>query len=194
MRKLFFGFTLLFSGTVNAATVEWTFQNVLFDDGATLTGSFVMGDGINFEDFDLTMSGGSLSSTSYFDKIQLGRWDVATGLLDVRLLEADSADRTGQRVLELAINAPFESPGFAVALSPSIDIAHLVFGAPPGVALSYNREGICGDSTCSKTSVAPARTLVSGTIVGAEVPVPAAAWLFGSALAGLGWMRRKQAV
>lgn len=26
------------------------------------------------------------------------------------------------------------------------------------------------------------------------VPVPAAAWLFGSALAGLGWLRRKQAV
>ena len=27
-----------------------------------------------------------------------------------------------------------------------------------------------------------------------EVPVPAAVWLFGSALAGLGWMRRKQSV
>jgi hypothetical protein len=26
------------------------------------------------------------------------------------------------------------------------------------------------------------------------VPIPAAAWLFGSALAGLGWMRRKQTV
>jgi hypothetical protein len=26
------------------------------------------------------------------------------------------------------------------------------------------------------------------------VPIPAAAWLFGSALAGLGWMRRKQSV
>jgi hypothetical protein len=26
------------------------------------------------------------------------------------------------------------------------------------------------------------------------VPIPAAVWLFGSALAGLGWMRRKQAV
>jgi len=26
------------------------------------------------------------------------------------------------------------------------------------------------------------------------VPVPAAAWLFGSALAGLGWMRRKQTI
>jgi hypothetical protein len=31
-------------------------------------------------------------------------------------------------------------------------------------------------------------------ISGSKVPVPAAAWLFGSALAGLGWMRRKQTV
>ena len=28
--------------------------------------------------------------------------------------------------------------------------------------------------------------------IGSAVPIPAAAWLFGSALAGLGWMRRKQ--
>jgi len=31
-------------------------------------------------------------------------------------------------------------------------------------------------------------------IVVSAVPIPAAVWLFGSALAGLGWMRRKQTV
>jgi hypothetical protein len=31
------------------------------------------------------------------------------------------------------------------------------------------------------------------TLVVSEVPVPAAVWLFGSALAGLGWMRRRRA-
>jgi len=31
-------------------------------------------------------------------------------------------------------------------------------------------------------------------IVVSTVPIPAAVWLFGSALAGLGWMRRKQTV
>ena len=30
-------------------------------------------------------------------------------------------------------------------------------------------------------------------VVGTAVPVPAAVWLFGSALAGLGWFRRKTA-
>jgi len=37
------------------------------------------------------------------------------------------------------------------------------------------------------------RSLLGGATVSA-VPVPAAVWLFGSALAGLGWMRRKQTI
>jgi hypothetical protein len=36
------------------------------------------------------------------------------------------------------------------------------------------------------------QTIGFGSI--SEVPIPASLWLFGSALAGLGWMRRKQAV
>ncbi len=36
--------------------------------------------------------------------------------------------------------------------------------------------------------------VVDGDIAASVVPVPAAIWLFGSALAGLGWMRRKQTV
>ena len=35
---------------------------------------------------------------------------------------------------------------------------------------------------------------VLDNIVVSAVPIPAAVWLFGSALAGLGWMRRKQTV
>jgi hypothetical protein len=39
--------------------------------------------------------------------------------------------------------------------------------------------------------------LNSGYVTGvtaSQVPIPAAVWLFGSALAGLGWLRRKQTV
>lgn len=35
---------------------------------------------------------------------------------------------------------------------------------------------------------------LTGTVTANVVPIPAAAWLFGSALAGLGWARRKKAV
>jgi hypothetical protein len=37
-------------------------------------------------------------------------------------------------------------------------------------------------------------TVELDNIVVSAVPIPAAVWLFGSALAGLGWMRRKQTV
>jgi len=33
--------------------------------------------------------------------------------------------------------------------------------------------------------------IVSGSVVASVVPIPAAVWLFGSALAGLGWLRRR---
>jgi hypothetical protein len=42
-------------------------------------------------------------------------------------------------------------------------------------------------------NLGPNPTILDNLVV-SEVPIPAAAWLFGSALAGLGWMRRKQAV
>jgi hypothetical protein len=35
------------------------------------------------------------------------------------------------------------------------------------------------------------RAIISGSVVANVVPIPAAVWLFGSALAGLGWLRRK---
>lgn len=40
----------------------------------------------------------------------------------------------------------------------------------------------------------PIEVQIDNIVVGAAVPIPAAVWLFGSALAGLGWMRRKQTV
>jgi hypothetical protein len=37
-------------------------------------------------------------------------------------------------------------------------------------------------------------TVVTYKILTSQVPIPAAVWLFGSALAGLGWMRRRKTV
>jgi len=44
-------------------------------------------------------------------------------------------------------------------------------------------------------SFAPAIAVqLDNIVVGAAVPIPAAVWLFGSALAGLGWVRRKSVI
>ena len=44
------------------------------------------------------------------------------------------------------------------------------------------------------SSSSPFQSVISvdNLMVGSPVPVPAAVWLFGSALAGLGWVRRKR--
>jgi hypothetical protein len=41
---------------------------------------------------------------------------------------------------------------------------------------------------------APYVSALDNIVLSSVVPIPAAVWLFGSALAGLGWMRRKQTV
>ena len=65
MRSILIAMLLLFSAAANSAAVEWTFQNVVFDDGATLSGSFVMQEGGTRTDVNLSMTGGSLSDTNY---------------------------------------------------------------------------------------------------------------------------------
>jgi hypothetical protein len=55
--------------------------------------------------------------------------------------------------------------------------------------------GSCGNNlACPAPDPDPSTftSAISGSVT--AVPVPAAVWLFGSALAGLGWMRRKQTV
>ena len=55
------------------------------------------------------------------------------------------------------------------------------------VSVSFFAEGLHGDYDDQLA------LHVDNIVVGAAVPIPAAVWLFGSALAGLGWLRRKQA-
>jgi hypothetical protein len=62
-----------------------------------------------------------------------------------------------------------------------------------GSMYTYNSMGLFNNImsfTVFDSGVLP----VVGNIVVSTVPIPAAVWLFGSALACLGWLRRKQAV
>jgi hypothetical protein len=56
-----------------------------------------------------------------------------------------------------------------------------------------NAGGVIGfDSGSGIVFGGPGRMIASGTVSAAGVvPIPAAVWLFGSALAGLGWFRRR---
>jgi hypothetical protein len=200
MRSILIAMLLLFSAAANSAAIEWTFQDAVFDDGATLSGSFVMQEGGTRTDVNLSMTGGSLSDTNYsyfFNSIYVSG---DGGYLFQRATEVtpQPADLTGQRVLELAIVGDLETAG-TISLDPVVDWADVIVGPPPDTYFFHNREVFCGDSGCLKDNVVTTggRTLVSGSLVGVElaaVPVPAAVWLFGSALAGLGAFRRKRTV
>ncbi|MGI9289665.1 MAG: VPLPA-CTERM sorting domain-containing protein [Gammaproteobacteria bacterium] len=70
----------------------------------------------------------------------------------------------------------------------STDLATVAPGDP--MEANYSRQMYFGVSDFGGS---PATLQVRGTVNSiSAVPIPAAAWLFGSALAGLGWMRRKQ--
>ena len=59
-----------------------------------------------------------------------------------------------------------------------------------GGVVSFTASEVAGASIGGAGYVENTRSIVSGTLVGSTVvPIPAAVWLFGSALAGLGWLR-----
>ena len=74
MRAIIFSMLLMLSGAATAAPVTWTFQDVVFDDGGVLTGSFVFdadapeSDNNSYNDISITStSGSSLTGASYAD-------------------------------------------------------------------------------------------------------------------------------
>jgi hypothetical protein len=195
MRSILITILLFVSATANASAVTWTFQDVVFDDGATLSGSFVYGgdSGFMLGETGLSVTGGDLSDKNYIN------WSggVNSESLNITVFQsALGANHSGERVLQLAILGDLTVAG-TISLTPAVDYADILgaSGPPPGLYYAYNREGFCTTAGCGLLDVTGAggRNLVSGTIAGvAAVPIPAAVWLFGSALAGLGWLRRKQ--
>ena len=169
---------VLLAHGVNSAPVTWTLEDVVFADGGTAAGSFVYDadtnaySGIFVETF---LSNGDLGRTYITD-------DFADGLFSqpsqVYFGEYPSSafDLSHAWGLQLDFSTPLSNFGGTVAL---------IVGSP-----NESKEGYCGtDASCAFPQTY--RTIVGGQV--SAVPIPAAVWLFGSALAGLGWMRRKQA-
>jgi len=172
--RLLIIFMILFSGAAQAIPVTWTLQDVVFDDGGSASGFFIYD-----ADLDLyssvnitTTSGSDLSGESY-----LYPKGVFAGPFSLVATAQDVPDLTG-----VASIALFYNPG---VLTNSGGTRSLVEGS--------SRESFCADPDCNIGVGEPnSRDIIAGSI--SAVPVPAAVWLFGSALAGLGWLRRKQIV
>lgn len=167
---------LFICSTANAVPVTWFLDGVTFDDATVATGSFTYDattdtySGISLT----TVAGPNLSGATY--TIAADPFSRADRL--VALASFPSA--VGDTILFLEFSSALTDAGGTVALD----------------AFQNAREATCvsllSTGNCEGTRD-PLRFVTSGQVTTVPaVPVPAAAWLFGSALGLLGWTRRKQ--
>jgi hypothetical protein len=156
----------------SATPVTWTLQNVVFDDGATASGTFVYdaSTGTLGAVAITTTSGPVVTGASYV--LNDPGFGPGTNVVDV--VTGTFADYTGLPVLQLYMAAPMTNAGGTIAL---------VFGG--------TGEGICGAVDCNWGSVSRqgGGFITAGTTP--SVPEPATISMLLLGLFGLGMLYRR---
>ena len=171
MKKLIALMLLLGWGSAWAIPVTWTPEGVVFEDGGTASGSFVFdADTSTYSDTDIVTTAGSmLSGETYSSDGNTFTFPVAVAFV------SDGGSPFTDLVLV------FNGPGGLFGPNPLTNLGGYV-------TLDILNGGEKGAPQIGE----PFRPFVSGSVFGVAVPIPAAVWLFGSALAGLGWIRRRK--
>jgi hypothetical protein len=168
---IYFVALFLISAAVNAASVKWELTDVVFDDGGTASGSFTYDADSNvYSNISIVTTLGSIHGGAEYQFLNPFFEPREDRLL---VVEQETA----------------ESGSYAFNLLFDESLIYKITGDEVGFGNA--NEALC--SLLCNGIVAPVRRVSSG-VVTAVTPIPAAAWLFGSALAGLGWLRRKQTV
>ena len=154
---------MLYSTSSYSAFLEWTLDGpILFNDGSQLSGSF-------FYDADTNIYGANTFSLSCgtvcLDPVDPFSIDPPS---DANNIWAYTIDGNSESIrIVLGFLSSLTSAGGTVAI-----------GYPAHLDNLTTLDGAWGN-------------VGNQTVTASVVPLPAAAWLFGSALAGLGWLRRK---
>lgn len=212
MKKLFALLALLSSGAVQAAPVTIDFEGVVADDGSLILDPDYQDSGFLIEATQFAGIEGKDSSLNPLD---------SAALFWCGVYEPSFVDCLGDEVTLSHEDSVFSLQSFDVAVSPSqiqgtADTIIVLEGKTAGGGVLQEsiefglglQSIVLGSEWSDLESVSfSARVSISGNgntllsfspvidnIVVTAVPAPAAVWLFGSALAGLGWMRRKQTV
>ncbi len=190
MRTLILLASLFITNVAFAVPVQWELTNVVLDNGSRLNGSFVFDAdapdtlpdgwggvfpaGYSEFNFDLSVFGLDASSATgayveYFDPYT-DLFQSHEGQLYVTCQSSAACSSAPfETSLFLSFSTPLTNAGGVIDLSGAL--SNVVYSGDLWPEIAYG--------------------IASGTIVGATlVPVPAAVWLFASALAGLGWLRR----
>ena len=155
---------LLLSSMAHAIPVQWTLQNAVTGNG-TLTGSFI---------YDADLDSYSALSITYSSP-NPGAENLFGGT-ETSVLNGDSI---------FLSTAGYDT---GVATQAFMDFVWAENLTNAGGTVNIGSGSVTNVYTQTYTD-----TVVAGSIVASAVPIPAAAWLFGSALAGLGWLRRRKA-
>ena len=170
--RYFLAVIFFIASVANAEPIRWTLTDALLTDGAGAIGSFVFdSDTSTYSDVDIVVSGGSFLPNTHYDQLY-----QSFGPFAAKFAADDGS------FLNLV---PVESLGDAGVIS-SLEVNLGVGGWIPNDPYTSSQEVGFADTADT------VNMFVSGSLTGSVVPLPAAAWLFGSALAGLGWMRRKK--
>ncbi len=170
---------LLASASAGAATVTWTLDNVTFGDGGTATGSFVYDASTNiYSSISIVTS----ASPSWIPTTSYGVVDVAPSITNagqVAFINTASAGALPDRSFAYRLLLKFSSP-----LTDAGGTASLI-NFPPSA------EMFCVSPSCIPPSTL--RQIDAGQVTGTSsvVPVPAAVWLFASAVGLMVSLRRE---
>jgi len=168
----------LFATVANAVPVTWRIDGVLaFEDGGTVSGVFTYDADTNeYSDVAITTTDGSLLNGFSYN-----------------LLDPRPSNNSENDALYLIST---DAPNFPNAQVLNIDFEFAITNAGGTQPIRGINEYSCGPANCTGPSIYRYEDNsgypgFSGTV--SSVPIPTAAWLFGSALAGLGWARRRVA-
>lgn len=167
------------STTAQADFVTWQLNNVVLSDGQTVQGSFDYDADINtYQNIAITTSGSVLAPAMSLDRVippYQSEWQAGFN---------DSASYVGDIYLRLA---------FSEALTNSGGIVDLIVTYTSGGYAAAMFE--CTQADCNRAISIPGVDFQSGYVEApytpSPVPLPAAAWLFSSALVGLAGVKRK---
>ena len=173
-------FLMVLSFAGHAAVVTWQLVSVTFEDGGVATGSFDYdADTDTFSAINIDTSGGT--NPDFLNTPSYGIWggDPFTTLpqafVTIQSSWPDYPDETGIFVMGLILGSPLTNAGGTITVVYHPSSVEVICAGPTG---------------CNEGNIAAIRRITGGSV--STVPIPAAAWLFGSGLIGLiGVARRK---
>jgi hypothetical protein len=174
----------LLSMSASAVPVTWTLNNVAFNDGATASGSFTYDADTNtYSSISVATTAGSVLGGQGFAGLLT---DIGPDASRLGMAPTPSTTVAGLPILLFRFDTALTNAGGTSNLT--LGTYSPFFPAQGSYEAVCVQSGICG----SPIPLSNIRLVTAGSVI-AAVPIPAAAWLFGSALGVMGWLRRRVA-